>query len=175
MRGRPVYVVVVTLVFLTALATPASAFGYRDRGFDPDDRSSAPDIRSTTRKVWVGPRGRAWLTIRLDAYGAFGLYWETIVRLDTRGGPLTDQRMTLGWLDLSGQRCQVRGVHPNPVVEGLFRQGDGVQVDSTWASCRVPLRAVDPTKRIRWKVLGVDLSSDAEYDEFAPNGRGWYA
>jgi hypothetical protein len=174
-RGRLACVAVVTVALMMSAATAASAFGYRDRGFDPDDRSSGPDIRSTTRKVWVGPHGHAWLTIRLDAYTAFGLYWEAIVRLDAEGGPLADHRMTLHWLDLSGTRCGVRDVHRHRSVEGLFRQGDGISQDSTWASCRVPLRAVDPTKRIRWKVLGVDLyGGDTVYDEFAPNGRGWY-
>ena len=45
------------------------------------------------------------------------------------------------------------------------------------ATCRVPLRWVHPTKRIRWRLIspeGLEAGTEPGVDEYAPNDRGWY-
>lgn len=77
------------------LASPAYAFGYRDTGFDANDRSrkTTPDISSTTRKVWAASNGHRYLTVTVRTYEDLPSWWTAALVLDSRGGPLRDSRM----------------------------------------------------------------------------------
>lgn len=153
---------------ITVLALPTTASAYVDRGSDPDDRASVgydPDIRATVRKVKTGSHGRR-LTIVVRTYERFGIWWSIDVRMDARGGLRADTGMELWNADQSGMGCWVwkRGHRRDP-VKGTFRQ----RADR--ARCRVPIRLIDPNKRIRWRLV-----SESGYDgetERAPDA-GWY-
>jgi hypothetical protein len=153
---------------IAVLALPATASAYVDRGSDPDDRASVgydPDIRATVRKVETGFHGRR-LTIVVRAYERFGIYWFIEVRMDARGGRRADTGMRLWNADQSGMGCEVwKRAHRREALEGAFGQtGDR-------ARCRVPIRLIDPNKRIRWRLV-----SESGYDgetERAPDA-GWY-
>jgi hypothetical protein len=156
-----------------SLATPASAFGYEDTGFDPNDRINNgwdPDIASTTRKVWAAANGHRYLTVTLRAYEDFSLQWYAIISVDSRGGTLRDYRIYIGSTEFSGHGCSVlhRGQHFRHVKAGAFKQRHG------WARCRVPLRFVQPNKRIRWKVYSPRSLQIPTSREYAPNHGGWY-
>ena len=158
--GRLVPLLAATLVI--ALASPASAFGYRATGFDPNDRGgNRPDISSTSRKVWAASNGHSYLTVTIRTYEDLPSWFDALVVLDSRGGPLRDLRMHIWDNGDDGHGCDVEG------KEGAFRER------GRWASCRVPLRYVHPTKRIRWKVLSV-AGFDVANPDYAPNDRGWY-
>jgi hypothetical protein len=141
----------------------------RDIGFDERDIEPRPgrdpDIRSTVRKL-VQHDGRTVLTIVVrffERHPRFGLE----IRLDALGGPKTDHIMSV-----VGE-CNVwRKGHRHDHVTGRMHQRGGRFV------CRVPARAVSPTKSIRWKVRttmpdGSRRDTDFEID-YAPSNRGWY-
>lgn len=163
---------VILAVVASVLVSPgtASAFGYSDSGFDPDDRTFFldPDIRKTTRTVSV-VNGTAYLKVSFWAYEYLGDWWDVRVNLDTRRGPRLDFRMDLHNSEDAGSDCswQARASSdPKRWGDGAFKQIDDK------ASCRVLLSKVKPTKRIRWKLISV--SRHGYETEFAPNGGGWY-
>jgi hypothetical protein len=161
---------VVVSSVIAVLALPATASAYVDRGTDPDDRAPVrydPDIRATVRKVETGSHGRR-LTIVVRAYEELGIWWSIEVRMDARGGRHADTGMRLWNADTGGTGCDVwkRG-HRSEPLEGRFRQaGDG-------ARCRVPIRWIDPNKRIRWRLVSETLDPGDGETERAPNA-GWY-
>jgi len=146
-----------------ALASPASAFGYRATGLDPNDRGGRlrPDISSTTRKVWAASNGLAYLTVTIRTYRDLPSWFDGRIALDSRGGAMRDFSMHIWNNGDDGHGCDVDG------REGVFRQR------GRWASCRVPLRYVRPNERIRWKVVSL-AGFDVGNPDYAPNGRGWY-
>jgi hypothetical protein len=149
-------------VFVIALGNPASAFGYRATRFDPNDRGDKrPDISSTTRKVWAASNGHSYLTVTLRTYEDLPSWFIAVVVLDSRGGPRRDLRMRIWDNAGDGHGCDVDG------RKGAFHQ------HGRWGSCRVPLRYVNPNKRVRWKVISL-ASFDVGNPDYAPNDRGWY-
>ena len=145
------------------LARPAHAFGYRATGFDPNDRHGyVPDISSTTRKVRAASNGHRYLTVTLRTYENLPSWWDAVIVLDTKGGSLRDSKMHLWNNGDDGHGCEVDG------RAAAFRE------HGHWARCRVPLRYVNPNKRIRWKVLSL-AAFDVGNADYAPNDRGWYA
>ncbi len=131
--NRMIAVVCLTLMVVPLGASAASAFGYRDTGFDPDDRRPVgfdPDIRSTTRRVWETVDGQRVLTIKFRAYEDLGVYWFVNVHLDSRGGPRWDYVMRLRNEDMSGKGCSLtkRG-DPGSSLAGRFHQG---HTDAAW-------------------------------------------
>lgn len=170
-----------------ALTFPASATTperrdpvYVDTGYDPDDVpidegsccQQDPDVRSTTRKVATSTKGGRSLFITFRAYEPLEGYWTVHVLLDTRGGPRADAKMRLADSGVGPTRCGVRFLAQGPRRQGILqlpRFGDR-------ATCRVPLRWVHPSKRIRWKLVspaGVE-GTEPGVDEYAPDDRGWY-
>ena len=162
MRTRRLVPVLVSALVI-AVASSASASGYRSTGFDPNDRRDRfrPDISSTTRKVWAAPNGHSYLTVTIRTYKDLPSWWDARVALDSRGGALRDLRMHIWNGGDDGHGCDVDG------KKGSFHQ------QGRWARCRVPLRYVDPNKRIRWKVVAL-AAFDVGNPDYAPNGRGWY-
>lgn len=146
------------------------AAAYEDTGSDPDDRAVLvhdPDIASTTRRVWTKEAGR-FLSVLIRAYEEFGIYWGIEARLDSKGGPRVDYTIRLYNADTGGAGCDLyRRTGFNHVARGHFRQaGDEVR-------CRIRVRDLHPTKRIRWKLI-----SESGYGgptEYAPNDRTWYS
>lgn len=168
-RRAMMLVVSVVVVLTVLLPETASAFGYKDTGFDEREGKLVNlDIRSTTRKVWASPDGRGWLTIQIRSYEPLGHDWFAEARIDSRDGPLTDYRLRLYW-HFGLEFCGVRHGSSAHWTQGSLIWGGS---EDTWAICRVPLHLVRPNKPIRWKVFGINNRN--EIDEFAPSGRGWY-
>jgi hypothetical protein len=157
-------------------AASASTFGYVDTGLDPDDRpidrtsccQQDPDIRSSTRRVWEGKAGMHWLSVNFRAFEPLSGYWSVTVGLDSRGGRFVDHRMHFGD-DGLGQTSCFLGSGKRLGIYHAPRFGDR-------ASCRVPLRWVAPSKRIRWKLFSPKgfEGTGVRIDEYAPD-RGWYS
>jgi hypothetical protein len=170
MRRTAIATVGVLVVFVLGLHAPALA--YQDVYFDPDDRRAVgfdPDIKSTGRTVWRGEDGRRRLRIGFRAYERLGLWWFVTAHLDSLGGKTWDFKMSIWNADLSGKGCVVcpRG-HPGQSVDGYFSQRENR------ATCRVPLRLVTPTKRIRWNLESRTGYGPPGEADFAPDDRSFY-
>ena len=158
------------LACMLATAPPASAtvidrdIGYDERDIEPRPGRD-PDIRSTTRKLTVND-GRRVLAIIVRFYEHHPRF-SLEIRLDALGGPSVDHFMSVV------DECNVwRKGHHRDLVEGKSHLRGGRFV------CRVPARAVSPTKSIRWKVRtrvpdGSRRGTEFEID-YAPSNRGWY-
>lgn len=170
---------------MTPLGVPAVAAGpaapqvrYTDTGLDPDDipvdESSCcqqdPDIRASTRKVWIDDQDRKWLTVSFETYENLIGYWNVRVRLDTRAGPRADAKMWIFDTGTDEAGCTFRR-DGSTMEDGRYLQ---VQVDKV--RCRVPLRWAEPRKRIRWKLFsaGGGEGTGPVVDEYAPDS-GWYS
>ena len=156
-------------------ATDGRTVRYTDTGVDADDVPvdptsccvQDPDIRSTTRTVWVDARGRRWLTVHFRTYEAFLGYWSVRIFLDTRGGPRFDASIRI--FDSPPHGCFFRR-------RGSTRREGIVRLSWDHASCRVPLGWTASTKRIRWRLVSraeTYSGNGPEIDEFAPDS-GWY-
>lgn len=181
--GRRVLVAGVAAVLALLIEAPAaSAFGYDDTGYDPNDRAKGtnccyidPDFRSSTRKVWVDPHGRAWFTLTFRTYDWLtGGPYEAIVKLDSRGGPLAEFRMH--FFDSGGGPpifCSLTSVasgrHRRGVLTGpqFGSEGSGKR-----ASCRVRLSWLKPNKRVSWTLYSPPVLGKDE--DYAPGRGSWY-
>lgn len=183
---RAILALVAAATVTTALTTTASASTvvrrdpvYEDTGYDPNDIpidegsccQQDPDVRSTTRKVASSTRGTS-LFITFRAYEPLQGYWTVRVKLDTRSGPRSDAKMRLHDSGVGPARCGVRFLPEGPRRRGklvLPTSGDR-------ATCRVPLRWVHPSKRIRWKLFSPAGTEGTEpgVDEYAPDDRRWF-
>ena len=176
---RLIFAGVLVSLFLpasTATSLTPSNLVYIDTGFDADDIPDEqgaedfqrdPDIRSTTRKVLVEDAGGRSLSLVVHIYRYFVGYWRIVVRLDSRGGPHADARMTLSDDGAGTARCRVRFRSSGEAHRGNLR------LESDRAVCHAPLRWVHPNKRIRWKLFS--RAAGNGIDEFAPNDHTWYA
>lgn len=166
-------VAVAGMVLITLTAAPRNATAYEDTGYDPDDRAVVgfdPDIASTTRRLWSQDRGR-FLSVIVRAYEEFGFYWFIDARLDSRGGPRVDFTIRLFNADMEGAGCALfRRTGSRQVTDGNWRQtGHGTR-------CVVPIRHLQPTKEIRWKLISHSGYDEEESEtEYAPNDRTWYS
>jgi hypothetical protein len=184
-RRTPVAWILIIATAMTSLGLvqPAAAGSqaprivrYKDTGLDPDDvpvdRTSCcqqdPDIRSTTRKVWVDVRNQPWLTISFGTYDALDDYWEVRVKLDARGGPRYDATMSIFDPGTGPEGCSF-------LRRGSTRRDARFRLKIDQAFCRLPLGWVGPTKRIRWRLFsrGGGEGSGPAIDEHAPD-TGWY-
>jgi len=172
-----------SLAVLTLYAVaPASAARYEGTGLDANDRARGsnccyidPDFRSSTRKVWVDRKGRAWLTITFRTYDPLaGGPYEVFVRLDTRGGPLAEFRMHLFDSGMGPPfGCNLRSLTSGKYRRGVLRGPDFESDGSNRrASCRVRLAWLRPNKRIRWALYSPPFLGHDE--DFAPRPGGWY-
>ena len=176
------------LIFATlfvSLILPASAASsltqsdlvYIDTGFDADDIPDEqgaddfqrdPDIRSTTRKVTVEDAGGRSLSVVVKTYEAFLGYWRIVARLDSRGGPRADARMTLSDDGAGTFGCRVRFLSSREAHRGTLR----LELLGDRAVCHAPLRWVHPNKRIRWNLFS--RAAGNGIDEYAPSDHTWY-
>jgi len=174
--ATPMLVAVLTLAAPAAPlandgSTSRAAVGYRDVGYDPNDRPVVgydPDIRSSLRRVYPTDDGRM-LKVKVTAHERLGVWWYMEVFLDTRGGPEPDAKMFLANGDLSGRGCSIATLRgPDHWRRGRFRQ------HHRWTSCRVRAGFVKPDKRIRWRIVSPSGYEEPESTtERAPN-HGWY-
>jgi hypothetical protein len=157
------------LVSVMMGSEPVSA--YEDIGYDPDDRPTTssppfgdPDVRSTVRRVERNPNGKV-LVLVIRAYEDFSMYWFIDAFLDTRGGGRADHVVHLFNGDTGPVGCSISRENRDRRLH--FRQhGKAV-------FCRVPIRFLEPSKRIRWRLVSETFYEDGER-EIAPNGGGWY-
>lgn len=179
MSTRVVVLLVVVAMANVLGAASAAAFGYKTTGLDPDDRpvdktsccQQDPDISSSTRKVWVDARDRAWLSVTFRTYEPLIGYWTVYVKLDARGGPSAEWRMRIRDTGTGPSGC---GIRKPRASEGRHGHYTSLSTQSG-ATCRVPLWLIQPNKRIRWKLFsprGVE-GTGRRVDESAPDF-GWY-
>jgi hypothetical protein len=143
---------------------------YTDTGIDPDDTSGASDIADvafTRRSVWSNANGRRWITVRVRAYEPLGSVWEGLsVFLDYRGDRRRDARISIQNLE-GPPYCDLR-IFPST---GWIAPAQ--QVNRT-ISCSFKLRLLNPTKRIRWRILSPDSEFiDSSVIDRAPD-TGWF-
>jgi len=170
---RAICIVLGCLAAMSLAATPAVAIVVdRDTGFDasdiPPNGQWDPDIRSTTRKLVVRDDGGRVLSIAVRFYERDGR-WPLEIRLDATGGARVDHLMRT-----FGEDCFVwpKGHRDDGVQGRASARGDR-------SVCRVPARAVAPTKSIRWKVRtslpeAAPAGGGAFVIDYAPSDRGWY-
>lgn len=154
------------LALVAVVLSPAAAgAAYRDTHFDPNDVGSRPDVRSTTRSVSQA-HGRRVLVVLVRTYGSWPgpqIGFHVKVPLDTQGGRRADAQLEM--VCCQDVACVVQRHHS--------RLGVGFRVHGDRAVCRAPTRLLEPTKRIRWKVIATDGSY--HHPDSAPNDRSWYA
>lgn len=181
---------IVALVFVSVMCGPLPAalagepqVRYEDTGYDPDDRpidetsccQQDPDIRASTRKIWVDRLGHGLLTINFRAFEYLRGYWTVIARLDSRGGPRADYRMKLYERGDGPIFCWTISRRSSSRQHGEARWLPNSAASAVGAACDVPLRFIRRDKRIRWWLfspLGFE-GKESRIDEFAPD-RGWY-
>lgn len=162
------------LPFTHPSPSEARTIRYSDTGFDPNDVpidptsccQQDPDIRSSTRTVWVDVKGRRWLTIGFGTYDLLNDYWTVRVLLDSRGGPLYDATMAI--FDSPPHDCYFRWREST-------RRDAIMRLTDDHAVCRVPLGWARAEKRIRWRLFsrGGGEGTGPAVDEHAPD-TGWY-
>ena len=162
-------------VALVAQGGPVVAREYLDSGWDPADSGGERlDISTSRRKVWTRETdGTRWLVVRFHTYGSNGIDWRVRVWLDSRAGPHADYIMTVSEFDMSpSSGCNV---HPRPGRRGKWVNGVFLRFVAE-PGCRVPLGAVHPTKRIRWRLISLDYSGigGKEVIDHAPDGVRFY-
>jgi hypothetical protein len=165
-RRSGLAVAVAAIVAVTAL--PASSHGSVVRFTDPRD-DAFTDVWSTKKAIVHDDPHR----VRFQVRGNLGPDWYVFVLVDSRRGPKADYK--LWWYeDLGTSGCGGRR---------LFREEIDVRCDrvivSTSAEWRVwwsmDRRALDPTKRIRWRIhTHYPGHVDHSEDDRAPDS-GWYA
>ena len=155
------------------LVQAGAAYAYSDKGTDPEDAGGGfLDFRSSVRRVRTDEQGRRWLRIKFISYGPYRYVWRVRVFLDSRGGPRYDYKMNMWDFDQSGRGCDVRprAGRPGKLVSGMYWTDF-----KYWATCRVRLGAVHPTKRIRWRLVSIEENrSDPRVVDHAPNGIDFY-
>lgn len=164
-------IVAAAIIVLGLLPSTASAeVRWLRREFDPRDLPSCGpdclpvpgwDVRSVTLRIRLADNGRRYLTITLRSYDPQGGFASGIA-LDTKGGPRADFRAYLDQARTADElpagpgraRCGVRPARPeSDIRRGAFRHFN----DGSVATCRLPLRWVEPTRSIRWHVWTRDL------------------
>ena len=160
---------------LVAQGGPVAAREYTDSGWDPADSGGERlDISTSQRKVWTRESdGTSWLVVRFSSHGNNGIDWRVRVWLDSRAGPRADYIMTMNEFDMSpSSGCNV---HPRPGRRGRWVRGVFIGRLTSEPGCRVPLRAVHPSKRIRWRLISIDLWNGArDVIDHAPDGVRFY-
>lgn len=161
MRGR-VSTIAVSLIALIATAQPA--FGWSVTHRDPDDFEIAPDVHSTTKRVFrTGEQG--W-RLRIEVRGELGPDYRLRVLLDTRDGPGADFVMVTSVRNLSLVGCNVHHFGGPQIAANC--NADPFQ--AWWGVARSDL---DRDKRIRWRVVAFGGTRLTEVTDRAPD-TGWY-
>jgi hypothetical protein len=163
MIGRVVVVALAAVLLGSTPAANAGMFGYRDTGSDPNDVQGVRvvDVRSTTRKVWHDDEGDRWLSITIRSYDRLGPHWSFRVVIDSAHGGRQDSKF-----EFTKRYAQA---FCDWFVHGSGFEGR-LSIFERRVTCRIPLRYVEPTKPIRWKLID---AGRGDGEEFAPD-QGWY-
>ena len=154
------------VAFLPGPAVRAD-FGYRDSGTDPDDVDPfeyVVDLRATTRKIWQDDHGHRWLSVTIWGHHHLGKDWEVVASIDARGGSLRESRIYFIGLGVDTRCVWFDG--DDSETFPIFRSGSR-------ATCRIPLRLIAPTKRIRWRLRSPFPATYGNTVDLAPDV-GWY-
>jgi hypothetical protein len=161
MRHRWVATAVVTT---TLLAGAQPALGWTVTHRDPDDFEIAPDVHSSSKRVFQAADG-GW-RLRIGVRGELGPDYRLRVLLDTRGGPRADFVMVTTVRNLDLVTCQVRRLE-GPLVAS---QCDADPFRAWWGVSR---RDLDRDKRVRWRVVAFGGPGLTDVTDRAPD-TGWY-
>lgn len=161
MRSRACTIVVSTIA-LVAMAQPA--FGRSVTHRDPDDFEIAPDVHSTTKRVFQA--GDPGWRLRIEVRGELGPGYRLRVLLDTREGPGADFVMVTTVRNLSMISCDVHELAGRPIAARC----DADPFAAWWGVARSDL---DRDKRIRWRIVASGGGSLTKVTDRAPD-TGWY-
>ena len=139
---RPAFVVTLASVVALAIAVEASALVVVRH--DPDDFEIAPDVQTTTKRVFQ-TGGGAW-RFRISASGDVGPDYRLTVSLDTRGGPAADFAMVATVANQHLVSCNVHRI-------GGARIDANCAADAFRAWWGVARRDLDHTKTIRGRIV----------------------
>ena len=161
MRGRACAIAVAAITLITT-AQPALGWSVTHR--DPDDFEIAPDVHSTTKRVFqTGERG--W-RLRIEVRGELGPDYRLRVLLDTRDGPTADFVMVTTVRDLALVDCDVHHLFGPRIAANC----DADSFQAWWGVARGDL---DRDKRIRWRIVAFGGAGRTEVTDRAPDA-GWY-
>lgn len=163
---RTIATLVGIVVTIFVASVPAAA--YVDVGYDPRDQPEYLDVRSSVRRVDHLKHGRSLkVTVRIyegdTPLNDPNHTWAFYFLLDARGGRAADALMHLWAADMSGAGCRLESRSGHVLKQGNLRTSEKA------ASCRVPVHALRPTKRIRWKIRTGFAFSPGFGAEVAPN------
>ena len=172
-RGLLTIIAASVLVALVPDATVLADFGYVDHGTDPDDVSATGqrvDIRATTRKVSQDGAGKRWLSITIRSHDPLDdgndRFWEVEASIDSYGGPVRDSRVR--FTQFEGDRwCNWTDGDRGWIAPLISQAGERV-------TCRIPLRFIEPRKRIRWRLTSPNAVRNSDEHDRAPDA-GWYS
>lgn len=168
MRRFLSWVVGFAIVVPLAGAPAQAGYGYRDTGFDPNDVSESDfvvDVRSSTRKVWQDDHGNRWLTITIRAHDSLSGHFEVVASIDAQGGPIRESHAVFVAFE-GDQWCYWTNGDDGSILP--------LRIDGPTATCRIPMRLIEPTKRIRWRLRSPHPESQSQgLVDRAPN-TGWY-
>ena len=162
MRGRAIAVVIAAIALL---ATVQPALGWSVTHRDPDDFEVAPDVHSTTKRVFQTGGQPDW-RLRVEVRGELGPDYRLRVLLDTRGGPEADFVMVTTVRNLSLVSCDVHRLTGPPIAAYC----DADPFLAWWGVARSDL---DRDKRIRWRIVALGGAGLTEVTDRAPDKR-WY-
>lgn len=158
---RRAFTIAVTAAALLAGALPA--FGWTVTRSDPDDFEIAPDVHTSTKRVFLlADRWR----FRIGVGGELGPDYRLRVLLDTRGGPGADFVMVTTVRDLDLVTCDVHRLE-GPRLEANCRADP---FRAWWGVARSDL---DRDKVIRWRLVAYGGNGLTEVTDRAPDA-GWY-
>ena len=156
---------VVALASVVALVLAAQALALVVVRHDPDDFEVAPDVQTTTKRVFRAGDG-SW-RFRISASGDVGPDYRMTVMLDTRGGPAADYAMVATVVNEGVISCNVHRIG-GPRIES------NCDADAFRAWWGVARRDLDHTKRIRWRIVAKKTrSSVGAVTDVAPDA-GWF-
>ncbi len=131
---------------------------------DPDDFETAPDVHSTTKRVFQ-EREQGW-RLRIKARGELGPDYRLRVLLDTRDGPAADVVMVTTVRNLSLVGCDVHHLRGPQIATNC----DADPFQAWWGVARSDLAR---DKRIRWRIVAFGGAGLTEVTDRAPD-TGWY-
>jgi hypothetical protein len=161
MRRRALTIAVATIVVLMA-AHPA--LGWSVTRHDPDDFEIAPDVHSTTKRVFR--MGELPWRLRITVRGELGPDYRLRALLDTRGGPHADFVMATTVKNLDLVTCDVHRLK-GPRLDANC---DADPFEAWWGVARSDL---DRTKPIRWRIVAFGGAGLKKVTDRAPD-TGWY-
>jgi hypothetical protein len=156
----------VALCAIAVLAAAHPALAWSVTRHDPDDFEVAPDVHSTTKRVFRMGGPHPW-RLRITVRGELGPDYRVRALLDTRGGSRADLLMVSTARDLEVVACHVRRLD-GPRIDAHC---DADPFQAWWGVARADL---DRTKPIRWRIVAFGGAGLRRVTDRAPDA-GWHA